>query len=161
MKAKTPYDYAGLGLTRPGRRGFAERIYRVRKGRWAEPRYPDYSESGSLQIFLSSDDAPLTPCGAFGRPDPDRGNYRFGSRFGMNRSLDLALEGQRREIRAGNPEHELTVRGRLNWQRRIPGGSVMTLFPVDCGRGARGLRGARAGEGGPTFPEPPGSPRAW
>ena len=48
-------------------------------------------------------------------PDPDGRNYRFGSRFGMNRSLDLTLEGRRGEIRAGNPEHELTVRGRLNW----------------------------------------------
>ena len=58
----------------------------------------------------------LTPCGAFGRPDPDSGNCRFGSRFGMNRTLDLTLEGQRREIRADGPERELTVQGRLNRQ---------------------------------------------
>ncbi len=57
----------------------------------------------------------LTPYGAFGRPDPDSRNYRLGSRFSLNRALDLTLEGQRREIRAGDPEHELTVQGRLNW----------------------------------------------
>ena len=57
----------------------------------------------------------LTPYGAFGRPDPDSRNYRFGSRFSLNRALDLTLEGQRREVRAGDPEHELTVQGRLNW----------------------------------------------
>ena len=57
----------------------------------------------------------LTPYGAFGRPDPDSRNYRFGSRFSLNRALDLTLEGQRRELRAGDPEHELTVQGRLNW----------------------------------------------
>ena len=57
----------------------------------------------------------FTPYGAFGRPDPDSRNYRFGSRFSLNRALDLTLEGQRREIRAGDPEHELTVQGRLNW----------------------------------------------
>ena len=63
---------------------------------------------------MFGDSAPLTPCGAFGRPDPDGRNYGFGNRFGMNRSLDLTLEGRRGEIRAGNPERELTVRGRLN-----------------------------------------------
>ena len=57
----------------------------------------------------------LTPYGAFGRPDPDSRNYRLGSRFSLNRALDLTLEGQRREVRAGDPEHELTVQGRLNW----------------------------------------------
>ena len=57
----------------------------------------------------------FTPYGAFGRPDPDSTNYRLGSRFSLNRALDLTLEGQRREIRAGDPEHELTVQGRLNW----------------------------------------------
>ncbi len=57
----------------------------------------------------------LTPYGAFGRPDPDSRNYRLGSRFSLNRALDLTLEGQRREVRAGDPEHELTLQGRLNW----------------------------------------------
>ena len=58
----------------------------------------------------------LTPYGAFGRPDPDSVNYRLGSRLSMNRTLDLTLEGQRREIRADGPEHELTIQGRLNWR---------------------------------------------
>ena len=57
----------------------------------------------------------LTPYGAFGRPDPDSRNYRFGGRFSMNRTIDLTLEGQRRELRAGAPEHELTIQGGLNW----------------------------------------------
>ena len=92
---------------------------------WDSENASDFAASGSGREFgletevgydfsMFGDSAPLTPCGAFGRPDPDSRNYRFGSRFSMNRSLDLALEGQRREIRAGNPEHELTVRGRLN-----------------------------------------------
>ena len=57
----------------------------------------------------------FTPYGAFGRPDPDSRNYRFGSRFSMNRFLDLTLEGRRREMRTADPEHELTIQGRLNW----------------------------------------------
>ena len=57
----------------------------------------------------------LTPYGAFGRPGPDGRNYRFGSRFSMNRTLDLTLEGIRRELRTADTEHELTLQGRLNW----------------------------------------------
>ena len=64
---------------------------------------------------MFGDGGPLTPCGAFGRPDPDGRNCRLGSRFSMNRTLDLTLEGQRREIRTDSPEHELTIQGRLNW----------------------------------------------
>ena len=57
----------------------------------------------------------LTPYGAFGRPDPHSRNYRLGSRFSVNRAFDLTLEGRRRELRRGDPEHGLTLQGRLNW----------------------------------------------
>ena len=66
--------------------------------------------------FAALDDRGLlTPYGAFGRPDPHSRNYRLGSRFSMNGAFDLTLEGQRRELREGDPEHGLTLQGRLNW----------------------------------------------
>ena len=66
--------------------------------------------------FAALDDRGLlTPYGAFGRPDPHSRNYRLGSRFSMNGAFDLTLEGRRRELREGDPEHGLTLQGRLNW----------------------------------------------
>ena len=66
--------------------------------------------------FAALDDRGLlTPYGAFGRPDPHSRNYRLGSRFSMNGAFDLTLEGQRRELRQGDPEHGITLQGRLNW----------------------------------------------
>ena len=57
----------------------------------------------------------LTPYGAFGRSGGDGRSYGVGSRFSMGGTFDIALEGRRRELSAGEPEHELTLQGRLNW----------------------------------------------
>ena len=96
------------------------------QGLWESEKVADLGASGSTREFgletevgygfpMFGDGGLLTPYGAFGRPDPDSRNYRFGGRFSMNRTIDLTLEGQRRELRAGAPEHELTLQGRLNW----------------------------------------------
>ena len=96
------------------------------QGLWESEKVADLGASGSTREFgletevgygfpMFGDGGLLTPYGAFGRPDPDSRNYRFGGRFSMNRTIDLTLEGQRRELRAGAPEHELTIQGRLNW----------------------------------------------
>ena len=57
----------------------------------------------------------LTPYGAFGRSGGDGRSYGVGSRFSMGGTFDIALEGRRRELRAGEAEHGLTLRGRFNW----------------------------------------------
>ena len=57
----------------------------------------------------------LTPYGAFGRSGGEERNYGVGSRLSMGRMFDVSVEGRRRELRSGNPEHELTLQGRLNW----------------------------------------------
>ena len=96
------------------------------QGLWESETAADLGASGSAREFgletevgygfpMFGDGGLLTPYGAFGRPDPDSRNYRFGGRFSMNRTIDLTLEGQRRELRAGAPEHELTIQGRFNW----------------------------------------------
>ena len=94
---------------------------------WDSERASELGTSNSRREFgletevgygfrMFGDGGPLTPYGAFGRPDPDSRNCRFGSRFSMNRTPDLTLEGRRREIRADGPERELIIQGRLNWQ---------------------------------------------
>ena len=57
----------------------------------------------------------LTPYGAFGRSGGDGRSYGVGSRFSMGGTFDIALEGRRRELSAGEAEHGLTLQGRLNW----------------------------------------------
>ena len=57
----------------------------------------------------------LTPYGAFGRTGGDGRSYGVGSRFSMGGTFDIALEGRRRELSAGEAEHGLTLQGRLNW----------------------------------------------
>ena len=57
----------------------------------------------------------LTPYGAFGRAGGDGRSYRAGSRLSMGGTFDVSLEGMRMETGAGDPEHGLTLQGRLNW----------------------------------------------
>ena len=96
------------------------------QGIWESEGVSDFGASASRREFglqtemgygfaALDDRGLLTPYGAFGRPDPHSRNYRLGSRFSMNGAFDLTLEGQRRELRAGDPEHGITLQGRLNW----------------------------------------------
>ncbi len=96
------------------------------QGIWASEETADLGATASRREFglqtevgygfaALDDRGLLTPYGAFGRPDPHSRNYRLGSRFSMNGAFDLTLEGQRRELRQGDPEHGLTLQGRLNW----------------------------------------------
>ena len=57
----------------------------------------------------------LTPYGAFGRAGGDGRSYRAGSRLSMGGTFDVSLEGLRTETGAGDPEHGITLQGRLNW----------------------------------------------
>ena len=57
----------------------------------------------------------LTPYGAFGRAGGDGRSYRAGSRLSMGGTFDVSLEGMRTETGAGDPEHGITIQGRLNW----------------------------------------------
>ena len=57
----------------------------------------------------------LTPYGAFGRSGGDGRSYRAGSRLSMGGKFDVSLEGLRTETGAGDPEHGITLQGRLNW----------------------------------------------
>ena len=57
----------------------------------------------------------LTPYGAFGRASGDGRSYRAGSRLSMGGKFDVSLEGLRTETGAGDPEHGITLQGRLNW----------------------------------------------
>ena len=57
----------------------------------------------------------LTPYGAFGRSGGDGRSYRAGSRLSMGGKFDVSLEGMRTETGAGDPEHGITLQGRLNW----------------------------------------------
>ena len=57
----------------------------------------------------------LTPYGAFGRSGGEERNYGVGGRLSMGGVFDVSLEGRRRELQSGGPEHELTLQGRLNW----------------------------------------------
>ena len=57
----------------------------------------------------------LTPYGAFGRAGGDGRSYRAGSRLSMGGTFDVSLEGMRTETGAGDPEHGITLQGRLNW----------------------------------------------
>ena len=57
----------------------------------------------------------LTPYGAFGRAGGDGRSYRAGSRLSMGGKFDVSLEGLRTETGAGDPEHGITLQGRLNW----------------------------------------------
>ena len=96
------------------------------QGIWESEGVSDFGASASRREFglqtemgygfaALDDRGLLTPYGAFGRPDPHSRNYRLGSRFSMNGAFDLTLEGQRRELREGDPEHGITLQGRLNW----------------------------------------------
>ncbi len=96
------------------------------QGIWASEETADLGATASRREFglqtevgygfaALDDRGLLTPYGAFGRPDPHSRNYRLGSRFSMNGAFDLTLEGRRRELRQGDPEHGLTLQGRLNW----------------------------------------------
>ncbi len=57
----------------------------------------------------------LTPYGAFVRTGGDGRSYRAGSRLSMGGTFDVSLEGLRTETGAGDPEHGITIQGRLNW----------------------------------------------
>ena len=57
----------------------------------------------------------LTPYGAFARTGGDGRSYRAGSRLSMGGTFDVSLEGLRTETGAGDPEHGITIQGRLNW----------------------------------------------
>ena len=57
----------------------------------------------------------LTPYGAFGRAGGDGRSYRAGSRLSVGGMFDVSLEGLRTETGAGDPEHGITLQGRLNW----------------------------------------------
>ncbi len=57
----------------------------------------------------------LTPYGAFARAGGDGRSYRAGSRLSMGGKFDVSLEGLRTETGAGDPEHGITLQGRLNW----------------------------------------------
>ncbi len=57
----------------------------------------------------------LTPYGAFGRAGGDGRSYRAGSRLSMGGKFDVSLEGLRTETGTGDPEHGITLQGRLNW----------------------------------------------
>ena len=93
---------------------------------WESERVADLGASASPREFgletevgygfsALGDRGLLTPYGAFGRSGGDGRNYGVGSRLSMGRTLDLTLEGRRRELQSGDPEHELTLQGRLNW----------------------------------------------
>ena len=57
----------------------------------------------------------LTPYGALGRAGGDGRNYRAGSRLSMGGTFDVSLEARRAETGGGEPEHGLSLQGRLNW----------------------------------------------
>ena len=49
------------------------------------------------------------------RAGGDGRSYRAGSRLSMGGTFDVSLEGMRTETGAGDPEHGITLQGRLNW----------------------------------------------
>ena len=105
--------------------GYGESASGVR-GLWESERVSELGVSGSGREFgletevaygfsALGDGGLLTPYGAFGRTGGDGRNYRAGSRLSVGGMFDVSLEARRAEIGAGEPEHGLSLQGRLNW----------------------------------------------
>ena len=57
----------------------------------------------------------LTPYGGVSLTGEGAQSYRVGSRFGLGSSLDLSLEGERREPADGAAEHSIMLRMQVRW----------------------------------------------
>ena len=115
----------GRGLSMSVLPAYGESSSGVR-GLWESERASELGVSGSGREFgletevaygfaALGDGGLLTPYGAFGRAGGDGRNYRAGSRLSMGGTFDVSLEARRAETGGGQPEHGLSLQGRLNW----------------------------------------------
>ncbi len=115
----------GRGLSMSVLPGYGESASGVR-GLWESERASELGVSGSGREFgletevaygfaALGDGGLLTPYGALGRAGGDGRNYRAGSRLSMGGTFDVSLEARRAETGGGEPEHGLSLQGRLNW----------------------------------------------
>ncbi len=115
----------GRGLSMSVLPGYGESASGVR-GLWESERASELGVSGSGREFgletevaygfaALGDGGLLTPYGALGRAGGDGRNYRAGSRLSVGGTFDVSLEARRSETGGGQPEHGLSLQGRLNW----------------------------------------------